>query len=288
MNKTIIIFCFLLFSLAALSQTPDSIAVKKLQQMIGQLKIELKNQKSDFSKQLASLNNDIEELRADVETLRATSLQTVDSLEIKIANTQTNITRQIQDVQQTVSKNTLYWIIAVLSIALLSVLLFIWLSKKQQSDKTDIFTQLSQTKQSINEKLVDEFAKITEVLETLSKVSNPPQTTEPDHSLALEVANEITLMERNISHMNQETIGLKPLIRAIERLKDNLIVNGYELVELLGKPCIEGMKITIVGTASDENMDKGIDIITKIIKPQVNYNDKMIQMAQVEVTVGVK
>jgi hypothetical protein len=32
---------------------------------------------------------------------------------------------------------------------------------------------------------------------------------------------------------------------------------------------------------------KGIDTITKIIKPQVNYKDKMIQMAQVEVTVGI-
>jgi len=106
---------------------------------------------------------------------------------------------------------------------------------------------------------------------------------EPDHSLALKVANEITLMERNISHMEQDTKGLKSLIRALERLKDNLTSNGYEIVELLGKPYNEGMKTTIISSLPDEKMDKGTDIITKIIKPQINYNDNLIQMARVEV-----
>ena len=35
-----------------------------------------------------------------------------------------------------------------------------------------------------------------------------------------------------------------------------------------------------------ENLEKGIEIITKIIKPQVNYKGVMIQSAQVEVSVG--
>jgi hypothetical protein len=105
--------------------------------------------------------------------------------------------------------------------------------------------------------------------------------------LALKVADEITLIERNISHMNKDTKGLKPLIRAIERLKDNLLSKGYEIPELLGKPFIEGMKITIITSIPDENLEKGRDLITKIIKPQVNFNEKLIQMAQVEVTVGI-
>ena len=161
------------------------------------------------------------------------------------------------------------------------------LFKKQQSDKTDIISQLSETKQSIDEKLVNEFSKNTEAFEALSQLPRPDQSAELDHSLALKVADEITLIERNISHMNKDTKGLKPLIRAIERLKDNLLSKGYEIPELLGKPFIEGMKITIITSIPDENLEKGRDLITKIIKPQVNFNEKLIQMAQVEVTVGI-
>jgi hypothetical protein len=179
-----------------------------------------------------------------------------------------------------------------LTIALLSVVLFVWLYKKQRTSRIDIIKQLGRTKSLVEEQLVKEFAKQVEVIESLLKTLRelPVTTTngEPDHSLALKLADEITLMERNISHMNQDTKGLKPLIRALERLKDNLISKRYELVELLGKPYIEGMRITIISSIPDENMDKGKDIITKIIKPQVNYNDRMIQMAQVEVSVGIK
>jgi hypothetical protein len=93
-------------------------------------------------------------------------------------------------------------------------------------------------------------------------------------------------MERNISHMNSDTKGLKPLIRAIERLKDNLASNGYELPDLLGKPYNEGMKAQVITSIPDDNLEQGSAIITKVIKPQVNFKDKMVQMAQIEVSVG--
>jgi hypothetical protein len=112
------------------------------------------------------------------------------------------------------------------------------------------------------------------------------KTADPDHSLALKLADEITLMERNISHMAADTKGLKPLIRAIERLKDNLVSNGYELPDLLGKPYNEGMKVQVITSIPDENLEEGSAIITKVIKPQVNFKDKMVQMAQIEVSVG--
>jgi len=56
----------------------------------------------------------------------------------------------------------------------------------------------------------------------------------------------------------------------------------------LRKPYVEGMRITIITSMPDETLEKGKDIITKIIKPQVNFDGKIIQIAQVEVTVGVK
>ena len=56
--------------------------------------------------------------------------------------------------------------------------------------------------------------------------------------------------------------------------------------ELIGKAFNQGMKVIVTSSIPDENLKKGEEIITKIIKPQVNFNDKMIQAAQVEVSVG--
>jgi len=109
---------------------------------------------------------------------------------------------------------------------------------------------------------------------------------EPDHSLALKVSSEINLIERNINLMDAKTKGLKQLQASVGKLKDNLSANGYEMPELLGKQFHQGMKVIVTSSIPDENLDKGSEIISKILIPQVNYNDKMIQTAQIEVSVG--
>ena len=41
-----------------------------------------------------------------------------------------------------------------------------------------------------------------------------------------------------------------------------------------------------IGEIIESNLEEGVEIITKVIKPQVNYKEKMIQTAQIEVSVG--
>ncbi|MBS1751725.1 MAG: septum formation initiator, partial [Bacteroidetes bacterium] len=167
------------------------------------------------------------------------------------------------------------------------------LSKRQQTDKTDFIDQLSKTKSSIEESLVKEFGKQTELMDSQLHLIEQQKTTlqatpnaEPDHSLALKVASEINLIERNINLMDSKTKGLKQLQASVGKLKDNLSANGYEMPELLGKAFNQGMRVIVATSIPDENLEKGQEIITKILIPQVNYNDKMIQTAQIEVSVG--
>jgi uncharacterized membrane-anchored protein YhcB (DUF1043 family) len=223
-------------------------------------------------------------LRSEAETGKARIDVLADSLNAEITDTRTSAEQRIAGIDQSLSQTAWWTISGILFAVIVSGVVYGLLRRKLKSGQADMIAQLSKAKQSIDEKLVHEFAENAETLEALSQRSKPAGA---DHSLALKLADEITLMERNISHMNQDTKGLKPLIRAIERLRANLNSNGYEFVELVGKPYHEGMKITIISSIPDENMKKGVDIITKVIKPQVNYQDKMIQMAQVEVTVGV-
>ena len=106
---------------------------------------------------------------------------------------------------------------------------------------------------------------------------------ETDHSLALKVADEIVRIELNLSRMDASVKGYKQLSKAVERIKNNFAANGYEIVDMLGKQYIQGMK-TAVTFVTDDSLEPGIQIISKIIKPQVNYKQEMIQAAQIEVS----
>ena len=86
--------------------------------------------------------------------------------------------------------------------------------------------------------------------------------------------------------MDSKTKGLKQLNRSVEKLRDNLTANGYEMPQMLRQPFHQGMKVIIANSVPDENLERGTEIITKILIPQVNYNGIMIQTAQIEVSVG--
>lgn len=61
--------------------------------------------------------------------------------------------------------------------------------------------------------------------------------------------------------------------------------NGYEILKMLNQPYDDRMKASVSFVPSDE-LETDEQIITKIIKPQVNFKGTMIQAAQIEVSVG--
>ncbi len=269
---------------------PLKTSVQALQNENGKLKTEVGNLKI----QIQNANKSIDSLQNQTQTNSNTIAQTAIELGGKISTTENNTNQKISEVDKSLSKNSLYGIIGVLSAILLSGLLYWLLNKKQKSDKTDMIDQLSKTKSSIEESLVKEFGKQTDLIESelqllaQQKIENPKaENVEPDHSLALKVASEINLIERNINLMDKGTKGLKQLERSVGKLKDNLSANGYEMPELLGKQYHQGMKVIVTSSIPDENLEKGSEIITKVLIPQVNFNDKMIQSAQIEVSVGM-
>jgi septal ring factor EnvC (AmiA/AmiB activator) len=269
---------------------PVNTSIQYLQTENSKLKAEI----NLLKKQLITINKNIVCLQKQTQNNSTVIEQTTNELGIKIKETGDKTEGKITEVSESLSKNSLYGIIGVLSAILLSGLLYWLLSKRQQTDKTDFIDQLSKTKSSIEESLVKEFGKQTELLETqlqlieeqaknqTSKSSNQ----EIDHSLALKLCDQINQMENNINKMDQDVKGIKSLRKSIGNLKDNLAANKYEMPELIGKTFNQGMNLIVVNTIPDDNLNKGDEIITKIIKPQINYQGKMIQSAQVEVSVG--
>ncbi len=301
--KKIIISLFLLASVSTFAQT-ETISKQDLDKALQPLKTSvqtlqkennsLKTEISTLNTKLSNATKSIDSLQVQTQTNSNAIAQTANELGVKISNTETNANQKISEVDKSLSKNSLYGIIGVLSAILLSGLLYWLLSKRQKTDKTEVVNQLQQTKTSIEESLVKEFGKQTDLIESqlelLAQQKTESQTNanaEPDHSLALKVASEINLIERNINLMDKGTKGLKQLERSVGKLKDNLSANGYEMPELLGKQYHQGMKVIVTSSIPDEELEKGSEIITKVLIPQVNFNDKMIQTAQIEVSVGM-
>lgn len=140
-------------------------------------------------------------------------------------------------------------------------------------------------------KLDNQMLAIVQKQLELESKSKPKPTTSggtevPDHSLALKVADEVARIELNMSRMDSSIRGYKQLSKAVGRIKDNFNANGYEIVDMLGKPYNEGMKV-IAEFVLNEDLEEGQQIITGITKPQVNYNGIMIQAARITVSQNI-
>lgn len=297
-NKlTYFLFLFSLLSASAQVTNEDlDFKIKPLTEKIKSLESEnnkLKSELNSINSNISGVNQKLSSLEEQVEANSSEIKNTNTDLSGKISNSETTTNQKFTQVDHSLSKNSLWSIIGILAAIIISGVVYWLVNKRQTTDKTDLIEKLSKTKSSIESTLVSEFSKQSELIEKQIELIEEQNRAIPslkeseiDHSLALKVADEITLIERNISLMDPAVKGLKQLARSVTKLKDNLMANGYEIPELIGKQYNQGMKLLIVNSIPDENLNKGDEIISKIIKPQVNFKEVMIQSAQVEVSIG--
>ena len=226
------------------------------------------------------------QLQAQQRTLKSMQIE----LSSKIEHNQQQAEKGFTALHQNLSERTLYWSLGALLLLLLGGGVYYWLSKRIRNNQTNIEAQLHKTKLSLEEETVKLDNKLVELLESQLKVreATPVVATEnaaaPDHSLALKVADEIVRMQKNIAKMSDDVKGLKPLLKGIERIQNNFLANGYEMINLLNKDYDERMNIDVINFITDKNLPEGRKVISAVIKPQVNYNGVLIQRAQVDVS----
>lgn len=294
--KKHITFAILLFSsLGAFSQVTQEELETKIKPLTDQVKTlqkENASRKSEIgtlTQKLNSANDSIEKLKQRIQDNSKAINQAESQLGNRIKETDDKNEGKIKDVSESLSKNSLYGIIGVLSAILLSGLLYWLLSKRQQTDKTEVETQLSNAKKSIEEEQVQINTKLAELyngqMELLKQERKANPSNEIDHSLALKVADEIVKMQMNLVHMDSKVRGHKQLTIAVTNVFDNFKANGYEIVDLLNKPYNDGMNMD-ASKEPDSSLNEGEQVIRRIIKPEIHYNNKMIQKAQVIVAYG--
>lgn len=181
-----------------------------------------------------------------------------------------------------------------------SILLFlsiigfgVYLYMKRREDYSSIseVRKAQEALQAAQSKMQEDSVKLdnqmlTLIQQQIAVIPSQSDNNKIDHSLALKVADEIVRIELNLSRMDSSVKGYKQLSKAVERIKNNFLANGYEIIDMLGKPYNEGMKV-VANFVPDDTLKEGEQIITGITKPQINYNGQMIQSAQITVSQNI-
>lgn len=239
---------------------------------------------SKLSKENHSLQQKVDSLSAELASLRGDQSKDRTNFTTELGKTNSDVAAGQASMQQRSLIGVALFVVALIIIAM-----YLWLRKRKDTDTIDSVRKVQDTLEAAQKKLQEDSVSLDNKLMAIleKQMAAVPQKNDdkakPDHSLALKVADEIVRMETNLSRMDETIKGYKQLKKAVERICDNFLANGYEIVEMLGKPYKEGMKAAVT-FVTDENLEDGKKIISKIIKPQVNYKDEMIQAAQIEVS----
>ena len=259
---------------------------------------QLKNNVTDLQRGTTTLQEQIVALEAKSDSVDNALMSGVSS-NTELANSNYAVaTEKIQVVETASQSNihqlTVWGIWAIVALLIVAIVIYIVLHRGI-SKGTDAISSIRAAQDNLEEESVKLDTKLVELLDkqlTIEKnqakadTSVAQQVASPDHSLALKVADEITRIEKNLSRMDPSVKGYKPLVKAIDRIKDNFKANGYEIVTYLGQAYNEGMRIN-PEFVIDETLPEGIRTITSVSKPQVHFKGELIQKASVTVSQNI-
>ncbi len=272
------------------------------QQKIETLEREVRSLKNDVSyltRQMSTLQSQMNNLSSEVgrkiegqQTAMDGICNEVNANTESIANTSAALGERIKQtdertdgVANSLRGKTIGGIVVALALLIVTALFYLLLRKRISKGNSAI-EEIEKTQKRLQEESVKLDNKLVELLEGQMKIEEHKPgdvSSTPDHALALKVADEITRIETNLSRMDASIRGYKQLMASVKRIKDNFMANGYELVEMLGKPYNDGMRAN-VEFVIDEDLEEGKRIITVVTKPQVNYHGEMIQKASITVS----
>lgn len=302
MKKILLTFLVLCFSLCIFSENADyETQIKHVQNSVSSLNNSVKTLRKDNSAlkiKVSTLSRELEEqakltdsLKSQVLENKASADNSAEELNAKLSTTD----NKTAELTKNIGSKTLIGVIIAIALCLILVIVYALLHKRISKSNEDIASmkgkadELSAKADEINTKIVEhlnnevgELQKLATSVATLSKASDQSGNND-EQDLIKTLADRITFMEMTLFRMDKKVRGYKQLTKSISQMKDNLKANGYEIVDMLGKPYNQGMKAT-ANFIDDEDVEQGTQIITGIIKPQINYKGKMIQAAQITVT----
>ena len=246
-----------------------------------------------LEKKISSLDTQIQQLEKEVveQKDKSASLDSaIISNTVAISTSSSTLGAEIESANiniatqsQNLKHKTIWGAIIALLVFIVSALIAFLLHRKGNSKIEALKKQSEKISEEIVTKLSNELEEIKKFSSSIESLSASGKSSQDESDLIKALADRITFIEMTLYRMDHSVRGYKHLVKALSQMKDNLMANGYEIVDMLGKPYHEGMKV-IANFNEDETLEKGQQIITGITKPQINYQGKMIQAAQITVS----
>ena len=301
MNKFVIITIAALFCIPVLAQD-DIEVLSKIDSLCNEITILkqqnsiITNDNSALKKRIVALESTIKELQGESEAIS----NRVTDTEVGLVNTESSIrdTKSgleskimetngvVSDQTEIIKKKSIWGVIIAFFVLSISAILTLLLNKKGNDRIEALQGKAEKLNEEIVGRLTSEVNEIQKISSSIGTLSSSGVSTQNEQDLIKALADRITFMEMTLYKMDPSVRGYKQLTKSISQMKNNLLANGYELVDMLGKPYHEGMKVT-ANFVEDENIEQGQQIITGIIKPQINYQGQMIQSAQITVSQNI-
>ena len=255
--------------------------VQRINRQLNGLQTQINNLSTDVGRKIegqqSAINGISNEVNANTESLATTSTALNEQI------TQSN--EKTDDVAQSLRKNTLVGVAMALALLILTALLYLLLRKRISKDNSAI-KEIDRAQKRLQEEGIKLDSKMMKLLEGQLKMQDVTPKTEkastPDHSLVVAVANEVARIEQNLNNMDASVRGVSNLKNRAAAIIASLNSKGYEIPKLLGEPFHDGYNMD-AEMELDENLPVGTQTIKRVIKPQINYEGKMIQAAKVVV-----
>lgn len=298
MKHFFILISFVLVSLHLTAQNLDSIVAVHANEIVAiQGKLDaLQSENTSLKSRL----NAVETKQSRNESVTSSNAERLSAVENQvgintnqISTNASSFDSQISEANTTILSNSknihlaIVWGgIIILLVLLISVCVSFMLRRLGKNEVQLLSKQADMLNEKIVGKLENEVSELQEIAKSLSAATSSSNSDDVDHSLVKALADRITFMEMTLYKMDPSVRGHRHLTRTISQMKDNLTAYGYELVEMLGKPYNEGMRVT-ANFVEDPDLEEGSQIITGIIKPQINFKGVMIQSAQITVSQNI-
>jgi hypothetical protein len=298
--KQLILLILILFTAQNLSASPRStinssdFSLEKARVNIRALESEnrkLKNEVATLRRTLSTQKVAIDSLGQNLMVTRGEIAALSDSLNINMANARSEIQASSDGLNQTInskSKIGLWICVAIVLVLIGLAFIFGRLIAKRGTEVASLTAKADKLNEEIVNRLSNELIEMHSITKQISSVvtASENESSDGERKLIQTLVDRITFMEMTLYKMDSSVRGYKQLKKSIAQMKDNLQSNGYEVVDMLGKDYHEGMKVT-ASFVEDEELPEGKQIITGIIKPQINYKGEMIQSAQIIVSQNI-
>ncbi len=107
------------------------------------------------------------------------------------------------------------------------------------------------------------------------------QENDNDYQFPISIGNEIYRLKNRLLKMSVQVDDIKQLLKTIDRMQTIMNEEGFEIIDLVNLNYNEGMTVKVRFIPANDATEN--NIISRVIKPQINYNGQLIQIADIEV-----